>query len=446
MGVTSMGIPLASAEEADTLWVEDIPTAPPVQEEVPQDLSSDEIPLDDIQTSEESPLEEGGEDIPLEDVQTEEGVVPEGEEEIPQEDTVTPEEEAVPQNEFPAEEEEGAEPIVPEEETEQVTPDEDLTQEEVTPPEETPVDETGQMQEEVPVGQEEFVNEEIPAEGGEIPTEGEVPVEEVATEEASTDPNALKMQLMELVDADPERAAQLLAESQTEEAPIDEQQVEGEPQVATFDQLKQEEEVTPTDEVPTDESSNQDFPNDDPELIYCPECDRDVTQADIDACEEPYCPFKQKELPDDTSEQDIAQKKHYIITDHDDHCDCDVHQIQIKGFTGIEGEYCLTHQKLIHYTFDQDQFTPEQAKAWVQKQFKANKIKNKTAEEIVIEKIDSLTDVELKAWLSPKMEIASDEVDIDPQMVTDTLERVLQQAFQKQVMEPFESRLKELEA
>jgi hypothetical protein len=440
--VTEVGIPLLTAQEADTLWIED-PLAAPIDDPAminqipgegadtggtaPNDLeapagqedlmSSGEVPppeneaanafsdntersVTDTDTT-DTP-QEGGEEIPEEAMQ---GFLGEPEEDIdmsgPNHDLKVAWVDFIDQNpEIAAqllEEATAGGGEVVDEGSEMTSPDENTALE---------TEETPEEGEEIVEGEEEV----IPPEEGEEVVEGE---EEVV----------------------PPEEGEEVVEGEEEVVPPE----EGEDKVVAAEDIPEGEEVV------VDE--------DEPETVYCVGCDKDVTEEEIAACENPDCPYKQEEevveekgVQDDKAtenkgvQDDEVTEKHFILLDHDDHCDCRTHGIKVKEFTGVEGEYCLDHTKLVSYSFDQGIWSSADAAAWVKKQFAINKKKNKTAEEIVNEKIDNIDEVVLKEFLQGK-ESDPEEIEVDFDMIGRVVDNAMNRA-----LGPLNERLKELEA
>jgi hypothetical protein len=254
-GVTDVGMPLASAEEADSLWVEETPVVPP------------EVGSEGLETGSVAPAEDEGIEAP-------EGV----EEWLSADQAPPPENEAAeefaqvapdagqpapapdqPEGEYQDEEE----PELPVEMNDNTPiPDNVPATEPELPveyPEEAPVEESmeeGPDESVIPSGDTEIMEEEVPEEGlGE-------------EDEIANTYDDLKTAFEQFQAEDPEAAALLLeelnGEELEEELPEEETQaVEGEPQIATFDQLKNEGQ----EEVPEEEVVEEEVPVEEEEEI-----------------------------------------------------------------------------------------------------------------------------------------------------------------------------------
>jgi len=456
--VTDVGIALSSAAEAESLWNEASPQAP------------NDAPI-------ESPGEQGqgsyfefsGEEEP-------------GANELPEDEQPAPENQEandfvnVPDAGEPDEpgQEEFELPDMPEQETQEEEP----TQEAAPVPEEEP-----ELPVEMPQGEEDipFENEEEdmslverfqallaedPEKAKALLDEAEAPVEEEAPVETAEE--------APVEEEEQEAFNQPEEPEEEEETPVEEEEIEETPEVEEvetedeedpktallLDKIKSLEErlnaLEGDEEEPVEEETVEEVeePEDEEEPIYCIHCDRDVTQADIDACTEEGCPFKQKE--EEVIEEGPVQveekgykppsESHLIMLDHDDHCDCHTHKIKIKDFTGVDGDFCVTCNKMLNYSFDQQIWKSEDAQKWVKKQFKIQKEKDKTPVEIVAEKIDCLSDTVLKAWLEDKREEVETKeanmVEFDSDELLSAFDRIIAERFTK----PLESRLEQLEA
>jgi hypothetical protein len=429
--LTDYGIQLQSAEDADTIWMEEPEMPPEVMGLQQEDVAA-----------EETPMTEG-------------------------EEAVTPEEEevAVPPEEAPAEDDiirdENGNPIgadMPsdaEVETEEGMPMEDVD----TVAEEEPIEEEI-IDEEVP--EEKVMDEEIADEEGEIPIdeeladEGEAPTEEEfpndeepIDEEGFVDEEAVPE---ETVDEFPEDTEPVAEEGFAEEAPLEEmadgEEVPAEEEVV--DEEVPEEEVV--EEEPTEEI--EEIPDEEEEeSLYCIMCDQYVTPDEIAACEEENCPFRnvvgnaveEEPVEEVPIEEDI--QKHFVLLDQEDHSEHKVYGFTVKEFTGAEGEYCLDCGKAVSYSFEQKTWSSEDAKKWVQKQNKVIKVKEKTAEVIIQESLDKIPDNVFKELQderkAPKgSEIVTKEfedlkIDIDKNVLREVLD---------EVFNPISNRLKALEA
>jgi hypothetical protein len=416
VNANDMGIPLQSADEADTLWMDNPEGIVPSYEE-PMVGDEEVLPEDEVSPDGEVPME--GEEEGLDPLVDEELPVDENGEPAAEVDEngepITDEEVPVDENGEPIEEEfpldENGEPILEEE-----VPEEEML-EEGLPDEEVPLDENGAPIEEEGYGEE----------------EGPIEEEEVLPEGADSG---------------------LPEEGQEEEIDID-----GEPIAEEeFPGEESEGEETPVEE--------EELPDED-ETVYCIVCDREVSLADIEACENPDCPFVQEETEEEAPEEpsdeieteeepseegpkktkiveetkpsgekktvieEEKKEKHFLLLDHEDHCECQVYNFIVKDFSGVEGEYCLTCQKAISYSFDQNEWASEDAKVWVRKQFKQQKIKNKSAEEIVQKSLEQIPEDALKGWLyKGDPEPPQDkEIDLDSLEIKSVLRDVISDAF-----------------
>lgn len=422
--VTEVGIPLLTAQEADTLWIEDPLTAP-----IDDSAMINQIPGEGANTGGTAPndleapagqedLMSSGEVPPPENEaasafsdNTERSVVDTDTTEAPQEGGEEISEEAM--QGFLGESEE---------DIDMSGPNHDLKVAWVDFIDQNP-EKAAQLLEEATAGEGEVIEEgsemTSPDENTALETEGEIPEggEEAVEGEEEVVP--------------PEEGEEVVEGEEEVVSPE-----EGEDKVVAAEDIPEEEEIV------TDEEE--------PETVYCIGCDKDVTEEEIAACENPDCPFKQEEEAEETDvqeaieqrgvQEDVVTEKHFILLDHDDHCNCRTHGIKVKEFTGVEGEYCLDHTKLVSYSFDQGIWSSADAAAWVKKQFAINKKKNKTAEEIVIEKIDNIDEVVLKEFLQGK-ESDPEEIEVDFDMIGRVVDNAMNRA-----LGPLNKRLKELEA
>jgi hypothetical protein len=473
--VTEVGIKLLSADEANTIWAEDtmddtiVPSSEAtIDDEQIEDIPGDAMPSTDSaqdafintpdgQDSSVVQTDNANEDVPIEDIEEE------------PEDAVTPE---IPFEDIPPD---GTEPKLP---TENIVAD-DTVPEEI--PEES-MDETENTDEEeldmggpnfelkkawvdfidqdpevaaqlLEVASSEAPPEEVPEEAPmEEPTEEiteEAPVEEapedMSIEEAPPEDEEIDIEDEPIEEVSEEEVPEEEAptEETTEEVPEEEAPTE-----ETTEEVPEEEvvEEIPEEEV-VEEEAPEEIPEDseDDDTIYCIVCDRDVTQADIDACDNEDCPFKQaEETVEEVPVEEEGIEKHFIMLDHDDHSECKTYNIKIKDFTGVDGEFCSSCGKMVSYSFDQETWKSDDAAQWVKKQFKNHKLKTKSAEQIVAENIDKIPDAVLKGWALEGVEKNADEVDIDPDMFGEVLEDVFQRAYDRNVG-PLEKRLKNLE-
>jgi hypothetical protein len=433
--LTDYGIQLQSAEDADTIWMEEPEMPPEIAGLQQEDVSAEETPMTEGEEAiapEEAPVEDDiirdengnpiGADMPSDaEVETEEGMPMEDVDTVAEEEPIDEEviDEEVPEGEAMDEEladEEG-----------EIPPDEELADEGEVPPEEEfpndeePIEEEGFAEEEdIPEEDtEEFPNDEEP-----IAEEGfadEEPLEEMADEEEIPEEEVTE-----------------------EEEPVDEEEV--------VEEEVPEEEV-PEEEVPEEEAIEEIPDEEEEDSIYCIMCDQYVTPDEIAACEEENCPFKNvigNNIKDVTTVEEPVEEdiqKHFVLLDQEDHADHKVYGFTVKDFTGAEGEYCLDCGKAISYAFEQKTWSSEDAKKWVQKQYKIAKEKDKPAEAIIQESLDKIPDNVFKELQderkTPKgseivtKEFESLKIDIDK----DVLKEVLDEVFN-----PISNRLKALEA
>lgn len=391
------GIPLPEGVDPNSLWLSNQPAentqAMPMQE-APEDQMGaetldEETPVDDMdEESGEFPEEEA----PTDEMESEEE--PMDEEELPPEEESPDEEAAVT--------EEPDDNVIPEDEEvegiqdeEEATPEGEQILEDYIEPE-------GETEEEIPEGEtEEEVPEEEPVEGEE--TEEEFPEE---TEEEGMDETADEEEPTtdeeEIVEEEPEEDVE---EELPEEEPEGEyEESEGEPDEESVEEEPTEEETTEepeeeesdledqidretsgeSEEEPVDEETTEEDP-DEEETQYCIWCDREVTQDDIDTCENEDCPFKRDKGNIEEEPVEEEEKKHYVLMDHDTHDDCEKYDFKSSEFTGLTIKYCKTCDKCLHYAFDQDTWTSADALKWVNKKLSTDKLKKKSVEEELIE-------------------------------------------------------------
>lgn len=463
--VTEVGIPLLSVQEADTLFMDE-PLRPPLDAAADQNEITAEAPIesetsimptdeapppeneaahaydavpneDTLEVDEEEPFlevddESVGEDMPKTQEEFQAQETPQQPEETPPEDST--EVSAEPSEEIPAES-----PVEAPEETAEEVPaevtEESPVEEEI--PVETP-EEVPEETSEVDVAREQVaaVVHDVWARwvqhlfaSGEIDTEGkmtipasdvtrwqrqiETPYAELSDEEKAKDQEVAD----KIIAAMGEEPVETTEEVVTEEAPVEETIPEETPEKIPEEGLEEEpppEEVVEEEPLPEEE-----------DFIYCPECDMDVTEADIAACTNENCPHKQIE-----EEPSVEQKGIVVIVDHErDHCDCDTCKIQIKGFDGVEGDFCLDHKGIISYEFDRGTWSAADAKMFVQKQI-TNKGKDST------QKIDTLDVVILKDYLTPEETLPSIDFGVMKKMISDALSLKF---------EPLKKRLERLE-
>jgi hypothetical protein len=434
--LTDYGIQLQSADDADRIWMME-PEMPP---EI-AGLQQEDVPGGEVG---ETPMTEGEEDVsPEEFVDPEEEINAPENEEVPLDDDVLKDEngnvigEDVPTDtevdnlqETPMEDVDTiAEEEVPEEEIVEEEPgsavlDTELADEGEVPAEEEfpnddePIDEEGFVDEEVVP---EETTDEFPEDTEPVDEEGFVTDEEVPDEEEVVDEEEVPVE-----------------EEVVDEEPVEEEVVDEEEPV--------EEEVVDEEEVPLDEEE---------EAVYCIMCDQMVTPSEIEACEEENCPFKNVVGADDeeevdkgddeepTDEEDV-EEKHFVLLDQEDHTEHKVYGFTVKDFTGVEGEYCLDCGCATSYAFKQKEWTSEDARKWVQKQFKVTKLKDKSPEEIIQESLDKIPDNVFKEWADERKtpEVVTKEFDdISAMIDKDVLKEVLDEVFN-----PLRNTLERLEA
>jgi|GEM_PF-3854052 len=418
LNVTDVGVPILTEQEADALWA-DTPLQPPI------DASATGMSVSPEQSSEGTLM--GDENVIPDDQ------APSPENEAANEFTPKPTDNIAPDDTLEIEE--------PEETSEQeVVEDPSIaTFDQLQQPENEELDMSGPNQD-LKIKWVAFIDEnpELAAEMFDkakmISTGEEEPEEDMYEEESSEE---------ELPEEDNEIPEEGIEEEVPEEDYLDLADEEGEPEEIPEEEPS-EEEIPEEEEQPTEEEVPEEE-----ELTYCIECDRDVNQEDIDACDNPRCPFKQteeeEEIPEEIPEEkgfDDIETKHLILVDHNDHSHCRTYDLNFPDFPGAECKFCLDHEVATAYSFEKKGWSQEDAKNWIQKQFKLDKEKNKSPEEIVSENIDNIDDITLKAWLgnAPPEE---DEVDTESlvEMVGDILPKTLKSKF-----ESVEKRLSTLEA
>jgi hypothetical protein len=296
-------------------------------------------------------------------------------------------------------------------------------------------------------------NQEVPMELPAIPEEQEetpLPQEEG---EISED-DALKEQWLELFDENPERAKEILMEESPEEE--------------TTEEVETEEQEFPPEASEEVSEESEDKP------IFCVECDNYVSEEDIAACENKYCPFHQEDEDDLEESDDVVEDepdeevdieeepddeiivedddeeikpKHFILVDTNDHSEHNCHGFVVREFTGVEGEICLECQKTISYAFDQDTWAFDDAKKWVQKTFKNHALKTKSAEKIIAENFDITGDSIIKEFITEYRKSPDEEddgLDIDLNELKEIVHSTMKAALIEEII-PFEQRLRKLE-
>lgn len=398
--------------------------------------------------------------LPIQAPPEEEPVAPEGE--IPAEtmDEEPPAEEAGEEEDFiegeaPISDEEGIE----EEPGEEIPGEEEMPEEEADDGEEMLGELTGQEEEELPeeyqvgseeempdeeVGSDEELPEEYQIEDDNEPTGDEEIVEEEATEDIP-DEEIPDGEEMEEIPEDESMEDDTGMEERDEPEDLDEDMEEG-------------------SVVEQDGEDLQEEPVEEEGTIYCINCDRDVTEEDIANCNEPGCPFAQvedtEEVVEDTSDaeeepsdeesdgesedqvaeepeeeetsdeeepEDKKENKHYVLIDQDDHSDCEKYIFQSNEFTGLSIAYCKSCDKALHYEFDQDTWSSDDAMKWVHKKAKEDRIKKKSPEESVIEQLMNKWDADDTEIKSIDNQDEEDVVDLD----FDVLESVISKSIEE---------------
>lgn len=380
------GIALAPGVDPNSLWLDNqtsgqgeaLPNVAPTEDVPPEEQPLEEESPDDSSLIDEATSEETPEIAEEELAEQEESPIPTEESET--EEIDTEEETEIPEEEEDEVEAQSADVNVSDDtEPSPQSSDEEYAEEEIEDLNESPEEDIGDN-----VG-------EADIEGSELPTQE---IEETTTEEEFPSEDE---EIDGLEDEPP-------LPSDIEEEPVSEETSEDEP-IEEETAEATEEEIEDIDEPPVDEtdeeeieadSNVQDFDEEEAEIpdeeteetFYCIMCDRDVTQEDIDECDNPNCPFK-AELPEETEEKSLQDKveKHFIIVDNDDHANCETIHLAVKDFSGLNVCFCRSCNKAIEYAFDQDTWTSEQAKAWMQKKLKKDRIKLKSPEEAIVEKL-----------------------------------------------------------
>jgi hypothetical protein len=389
------GIMLEPGVDPNSLWLDNqmsaqaqaLPVTSPVEEQIP---------------SEAQPPSEPTEGLPTDVPPTEEPLPPEApppteeapEEEVPVDEEGNPIEEEEPEEEVPVEEEE-----VPVDE--EGNPIEEEGEEEVPEEEEVPVDEEGN-----PIEEEEEETGDIPED---VDTGGDESVPVESEEEGEGEDEEVPDEYLDEEEAPEEYETE-------EEVPEEEQEDLAEEELAEEDAVEDEaeEEADEEAEAGPEEGDEED---EDEETRYCIMCDREVTEADIAECQHPDCPFKQ-EIIEGPAPEEEEELKHYVLIDIGNHSKCDCVPLVVKDFTGVEIEYCRTCNKAISYSFEQKSWTPKEAKVWVEKNLRGEKLTTKSTEGDLIE---GLIEKWLKMPIPPPQE---DVVDIDENM----LERLVARA------------------
>jgi hypothetical protein len=205
-------------------------------------------------------------------------------------------------------------------------------------------------------------------------------------------------------------------EEYEEEAPEEEYEEEPEGEEIPEEEVSEEEideEAPEEEEEPeeiSDEMASEEEPEEEPEeeLRYCIYCDQEVTPEEIEACQEEKCPFKSQapEEAEETEEEEPEEEeetyKHFVLLDHGDHDNHNVVNLTFKEYTGIDGAFCTTCQKLVSCEFDSDSWDSDQIKTWVKKQMKKREIVEKSPVQLVQEVLDEIPDDELVEWIEHK--------------------------------------------
>ncbi len=227
---------------------------------------------------------------------------------------------------------------------------------------------------------------------------------------------------------------------QNEDVPLDEN---GEPIQDEEVQLDENgNPISNKDEIPSNGEVDEDS-------VYCPVCDKYVTEDEILDCQNEECPFledknnlananenstpvSEGENKDIENEKDKKKtEKHFIILDHDDHSNCEIKSFRARDYTGVKGEYCVTCKKTINYSFDQETWSSNDAKLWISKQFKKEHIEKKSAEEIVRETLDKIPEDVIQKWIEKQTPIVEKSMNFDfsEEDAVDLISKGIENAF-----------------